>query len=91
LTAGWRVEITPPARRDIRQRHPAVRPRWDSTLRAGLLAACPVVALELLAAARDKTEFTALAAALDALPQGPVTTAPAARAPSTWRYAPKCA
>ena len=74
MTAGWRVEITPPARRDIRQRHPAVRPRWDATLRAGLLAACPVVALELLAAARDKTEFTALAAALDALPQAPVTT-----------------
>jgi predicted nucleic acid-binding protein len=58
----------------IRQRDPGVRPRWDATLRAGLLAACPVVALEVLAAARDKTEFTTLAAALDALPQAPVTT-----------------
>ena len=43
----------------IRQRDPAVRPRWEATLRAGLLASCPVVAL---------------AAALDALPQAPVTT-----------------
>ena len=58
----------------IRQRDPAVRPRWEATLRAGLLASCPVVALELLAAARDELEFTALAAALDALPQAPVTT-----------------
>jgi predicted nucleic acid-binding protein len=57
----------------IRQRDPAVRPRWEATLRAGLLASCPVVALELLAAARDENEFTALAAALDALPQAPVT------------------
>ena len=58
----------------VRQRDPAVRPRWDATLRAGLLASCPVVALELLAAARDENEFSALAAALDALPQAPVTT-----------------
>jgi predicted nucleic acid-binding protein len=58
----------------IRQRDSAVRPRWNATLRAGLLASCPVVALELLAAARDENEYTALAAALDALPQAPVTT-----------------
>jgi predicted nucleic acid-binding protein len=58
----------------VRQRHPAVRPRWKATLQAGLLASCPVVALELLAAARDENEFTALSAALDALPQAPVTT-----------------
>jgi predicted nucleic acid-binding protein len=57
----------------VRQRDPAIRPRWDATLRAGLLASCPVVALELLAAARNEKEFTALSAALDALPQAPVT------------------
>jgi predicted nucleic acid-binding protein len=57
----------------VRQRDPAIRPRWDATLRAGLLASCPVVALELLAAARNEDEFTALSAALDALPQAPVT------------------
>jgi predicted nucleic acid-binding protein len=58
----------------IRQREAAVRPRWEATLRGGLVASCPVVALELLAAARDEDEFAALAAALDALPQAPVTT-----------------
>jgi predicted nucleic acid-binding protein len=58
----------------VRQRQPGVRPRWEATLRAGMLVSCPVVALELLAAARDEDEFAALAAALDALPQAPVTT-----------------
>jgi predicted nucleic acid-binding protein len=58
----------------VRQRDAAVRPRWEATLRAGLLASCPVVALELLAAARDEHEFSALATALDGLPQAPVTT-----------------
>jgi predicted nucleic acid-binding protein len=38
-----------------------------------LLAFCPVVALELLAATRDENEFIALSSALDALPQAPVT------------------
>jgi predicted nucleic acid-binding protein len=57
----------------VRQRDPAVRPRWEATLRAGLIASCPVVALELLAAARDEDEYTALAQAFDALPQAPVT------------------
>ena len=57
----------------VRQRDPNVRPRWEATLEAGLIASCPVVALELLAAARDEDEYTALAAALDALPQAPVT------------------
>ena len=57
----------------VRQREPAVRPRWEATLQAGLLASCPVVALELLAAARDENEFIALSDALDALPQAPVT------------------
>jgi predicted nucleic acid-binding protein len=57
----------------VRQRHPAVLPRWEATLQAGLIASCPVVALELLAAARDQDEYTALAHAFDALPQAPVT------------------
>jgi predicted nucleic acid-binding protein len=58
----------------VRQRDPAVRPRWEATLQAGLLASCPAVAIELLAASRDEDEYTALAQALDALPQAPVTT-----------------
>jgi predicted nucleic acid-binding protein len=58
----------------VRQRNAAVRPRWEATLRAGLIASCPVVALELLAAARHEDEYTALAQAFDALPQAPVTT-----------------
>jgi predicted nucleic acid-binding protein len=57
----------------VRQRDPAIQPRWEATLQAGLIASCPVVALELLAAARDEHEFTALAQALEALPQAPVT------------------
>jgi predicted nucleic acid-binding protein len=57
----------------VRQRHPAIQPRWEATLEAGLIASCPVVALELLAAARDENQYTALAQALDALPQAPVT------------------
>jgi predicted nucleic acid-binding protein len=57
----------------VRQRDPTVRPRWEASLRAGLLAFCPVVALELLAATRDENEFIALSSALDALPQAPVT------------------
>jgi predicted nucleic acid-binding protein len=58
----------------VRQRDPAILPRWEATLQAGLIASCPVVALELLAAARDEDEYTALAQAFDALPQAPVTT-----------------
>jgi predicted nucleic acid-binding protein len=57
----------------VRQREPAVRERWTATVRAGLVASCPAVALELLAAARDQAEHRALASALDALPQAPVT------------------
>jgi predicted nucleic acid-binding protein len=58
----------------VRQRDATVQPRWEATLRAGMLASCPVVTLELLAAARDEHEFSALVAALDTLPQAPVTT-----------------
>lgn len=39
----------------------------------GLLAVCPVVALELLAAARDEDAFSDLDRALQALTQAPVT------------------
>ncbi len=62
-----------------RQRHPSVLPRWQATLAAGLLAVCPVVALELLASARDEQAFrdldqalAALAQALAALAQAPI-------------------
>jgi predicted nucleic acid-binding protein len=57
----------------VRQREPAIRPRWIATARAELLASCPVVALELLAAARDDSEYTTLAAHFEALLQAPVT------------------
>lgn len=50
-----------------------VRPRWVATLSADLLVACPVVALELLAAARDATQYDELDTALRALRQAPVT------------------
>ncbi len=58
----------------IRQRDPVILGRWEATLQAGMIASCPVVALELLAAARDESEYAALAEAFDALPQAPVTT-----------------
>ncbi len=58
-----------------RQRHPSVLPRWQSTLVAGLLTVCPVVALELLASARDEQAFRDLDQALAALAQAPLTRA----------------
>lgn len=57
----------------VRQRDPDVRERWKATLVAGLVAVCPVVALEILASARDEDGFRALDRALAALPQAPVT------------------
>jgi predicted nucleic acid-binding protein len=57
----------------IRRTNPAVLPRWAATRDAGLLAVCPVVALELLAAARDEERFASLDRALAALPAAPVT------------------
>jgi predicted nucleic acid-binding protein len=48
-------------------------PRWAATRDAGLLAVCPVVALELLAAARNEEAFAHLDRALAALAQAPVT------------------
>ena len=56
-----------------RQRHPTVRDRWLATADAGLLASCPVVTLELLAAARDERAFEDLDQTLGALPAAPVT------------------
>jgi predicted nucleic acid-binding protein len=56
-----------------RRGDPEVFPRWDASLDAGLLASCPVVALEVLAATRDQAEFDELSVAFDALPQAPVT------------------
>ncbi|MHB8243405.1 MAG: PIN domain-containing protein [Solirubrobacteraceae bacterium] len=56
-----------------RQRDPAVLPRWQATLRASLLAVCPVVALELLAGARDEVAFAELDQTLAALPTAPLT------------------
>jgi predicted nucleic acid-binding protein len=58
----------------------AVLPRWALTRDAGLLAVCPVVALELLASARDEDAFRDLDRALAALPQAPVTRAACERA-----------
>jgi predicted nucleic acid-binding protein len=57
----------------IRRTDPAVLPTWAATRDAGLLAVCPVVALELLAAARDEEKFANLDRALQGLAQAPVT------------------
>jgi predicted nucleic acid-binding protein len=56
-----------------RRTDPAVLPRWAATRDAGLLTVCPVVALELLAAARNEEKFANLDRALKALAQAPVT------------------
>jgi len=56
-----------------RQRHPAVLPRWLATAESDLLAVCPVVALELLASARDEQRFADLDRTLAALPAAHVT------------------
>ena len=56
-----------------RQRDPAVLARWLATDEADLLVVCPVVALELLASARDEEAFAELDRALRALAQAPVT------------------
>jgi predicted nucleic acid-binding protein len=56
-----------------RQRDPAVLARWLLTEEADLLAACPVVTLELLASAPNEQAFTDLDRTLAALPGAPVT------------------
>lgn len=63
-----------------RRTNPAVLARWAPTRDAGLLAVCPVVALELLAAARDEEAFRDLDRALSAMPQAPVTRSACERA-----------
>jgi predicted nucleic acid-binding protein len=68
-----------------RQRMPAVVGRWNATLTGDRLAVCPVVALELLAAARDEDAFRNLDRALSALQQAPVTQAACERALSASR------
>ncbi len=57
-----------------RQRAPGARELWLELLDADRLAVCPVVALELCAAARDKAELMGLEDGLASLtPQAPVT------------------
>ncbi|HET6601512.1 MAG TPA: PIN domain-containing protein [Gaiella sp.] len=57
-----------------RQRsRPDVVERWRATLDRGTLVVCPIVALELLASARDEDAFRRLDDALATLPQAPVT------------------
>jgi predicted nucleic acid-binding protein len=56
-----------------RQHNPAVLARWAATVKRGLLVVCPVVALELLAAARNEEMFASLDRIFAALPAAPVT------------------
>jgi predicted nucleic acid-binding protein len=56
-----------------RQRDPSVLARWFATAELGRLFVCPVVALELLASARNEEKFAALDQTLAALPEAPVT------------------
>ena len=50
-----------------------IAPRWIATARAGELVACPIITLELLHDARNRDEVEAVASALAALRQAPVT------------------
>lgn len=71
-----------------RQREPAVRERWLATQDAGLLAVCPLVALEVLRGARDEAQFDALDRALSTLAHrnhAPVTAPACAAALSATR------
>jgi predicted nucleic acid-binding protein len=56
-----------------RQSDPAVLPRWLASEGADLLVACPMVILELLAAARNEEKFASLDRTLAALPAAPIT------------------
>ena len=55
----------------VRQRDPDVVDRWKATLAAGLIAVCPVAALEILAGARDEAGFETLDRALARASAGP--------------------
>lgn len=68
-----------------RQRDPRVVERWKATLAGGLMASCPVAALEILASARDEQAHAVLDRALGALPQAPVTASVCAAALSASR------
>ena len=59
----------------VRRTHATVLARWAATRDADLLVVCPIVALELLAAARNEQAFAELDRALRALAQAPVTRA----------------
>jgi len=72
----------------VRQREPRVIERWKATLAAGLIACCPVAALEILTGARDEDGFAKLDRALSALPQAPVTSAVCAAAVGASRELP---
>jgi predicted nucleic acid-binding protein len=56
-----------------RQSNPSVLARWLATEEADLLAVCPVVALELLAGARNEEKFVNLDRTLAALPAAHIT------------------
>ena len=64
----------------VRQRDAAFAGRWEATVRARLIAVCPVAALEIFATARDERGFDALDRALSAHPQAPVTASACAAA-----------
>ncbi len=68
-----------------RQRDPQVLARWLATASANLLAVCPVVALELLASARDEQKFADLDRTFTSLPAAPVTRSACAAALSVSR------
>lgn len=63
-----------------RQRDPVVLYRWLASAESDLLAVCPVVALELLASARNDEKFAELDQTLAALPAAPVTRSASAAA-----------
>jgi predicted nucleic acid-binding protein len=56
-----------------RQSRPSVLARWLATDEADLLCVCPVVALELLASARNEEKFAHLDQTLAGLPAAPIT------------------
>jgi predicted nucleic acid-binding protein len=64
----------------VRQHDAKFATRWMATLRAGLIAVCPVASLEILLGSRDEHGFQVLDRALSALPQAPVTTSVCAAA-----------
>jgi predicted nucleic acid-binding protein len=47
--------------------------RWEATITRGLLASCPVAALEILSGTRDEHEFISADFVFGELPQAPVT------------------